>query len=295
MVQSANLSGSDSARPAAGSPDQLQRRDFDRLAAFVHSYSGIKMPPSKITMLEGRLRRRVRETGTANLTEYCRFLFEGDGLQSEAVALIDAVTTNQTEFFREPQHFDQLMRHVLPALLADRRSKLKVWSAACSTGAEPYTLAMVLAEMRRQLASAPRVSILATDLCTEVLQVAARGIYPASIADSVPAALRARYMLRSRDATKALVRVVPELRSLVQFARLNLMATDYPIERDVDIIFCRNVLIYFDKPTQAAVLQRLCRHLRPGGYLFLGHSESLAGLDLPLETVGNTVFRSISP
>ncbi len=294
-MQTANSSGSEPARPPAEPQDRLQRRDFERLAAFVHSYSGIKMPSSKATMLEGRLRRRVRETGAANLSEYCRFLFEGGGLQTEAVALIDAVTTNKTEFFREPQHFDLLTRSVLPELLADRRSKLKVWSAACSTGAEPYTLAMVLAEWQRQLASAPRVSILATDLCTEVLQVAARGIYPASAADSVPAELRTRYMLRSRDEARALVRIIPELRRLVQFARLNLMAAEYPVEPDADIVFCRNVLIYFDKPTQRAVLQRLCRHLRPGGYLFLGHSESLAGLDLPLQAIGNTVFRSVPP
>jgi chemotaxis protein methyltransferase CheR len=293
MPQITNSHGSERGDTAAGSSDRLQRRDFDRLAAFVHRYSGIKMPPGKLTMLEGRLRRRVREVGAVDITDYCRFLFEEDGLQGEAVALIDAVTTNKTEFFREPQHFDLLARTVLPELLAQGRPILKLWSSACSTGAEPYTLAMVLAELRRQVATAPRVQILATDLSTEVLEVAVRGIYPASAADPVPAALRARYVLRSRDAAQALVRIVPELRAQVKFGRMNLMAATYPVDRDLDIVFCRNVLIYFDKPTQRAVLQRLCQHLRPGGFMFLGHSESLTGLDLPLRPVGNTVFRSI--
>ncbi|MDR3535669.1 MAG: CheR family methyltransferase [Acetobacteraceae bacterium] len=273
--------------------DRLHRRDFDRLAAFIESYSGIKMPPSKITMVEGRLRRRVRSTGAASLGEYCRRLFEGGTLEAEAVHLIDAVTTNKTEFFREPEHFDYLTATALPTLLEERRSAsngLKLWSAACSTGAEPYTLAMVLAEFR-QTRSVSRVSILATDLCTEVLQTGAQAIYPEAAVLSVPIELRRRYMLRSRDRTRGLVRIVPGLRDWVQFARFNLMAEDYGVDRDFDVIFCRNVLIYFDKPTQQAVLRRLCRHLRPGGYLFLGHSESVAGLTLPLHVVGHTVFR----
>lgn len=290
-MQTANSSGSERMPMAASQLDRLQRRDFDRLAEFVQRYSGIKMPPAKMTMLEGRLRRRVRETGAADLSDYCRYLFDEGGLQAEAVALIDAVTTNKTAFFREPQHFDVLTQR-LPELLAERRRVLKLWSAACSTGAEPYTLAMLLAGLAQQ-AAGPRVSILATDLSTDVLEVAVRGVYPASMAAEVPAGLRARYLLRSRDSAKGLVRIVPELRGLVQFARLNLMATTYPVERDVDVVFCRNVLIYFDKPTQGAVLQRLCGHLRPGGFLFLGHSETLAGLDLPLEALGNTVFRRI--
>ncbi len=273
--------------------DRLRKHDFDRLAAFIENYSGIKMPPSKITMVEGRLRRRVRTTGAASLSDYCRRLFEGGDLEAESVYLIDAVTTNKTEFFREPEHFDYLTATALPTLLEERRSAsnaLKLWSAACSTGAEPYTLAMVLADFR-QTHSISRVSILATDLCTAVLQTGTQAIYPEAAVQAVPVELRHRYLLRSRDRTRELVRIVPGLRSWVQFARFNLMAEDYGVDRDFDVIFCRNVLIYFDKPTQQAVLQRLCRHLRPGGYLFLGHSESVAGLTLPLSVVGHTVFR----
>lgn len=281
-------------RPAAADGmDHLRQSDFKRLAEFIEAYSGIRMPPSKITMVEGRLRRRVRDTGAVNLEQYCRRLFESGDLPMEAVHLIDAVTTNKTEFFREPKHFDFLRDTALPTLRAGRQMALpmiKLWSAACSTGAEPYSMAMVLAEFY-QHNHGQRVSILASDLCTEVLRLAASGIYPQAAVTAIPIELRRRYLLRSRDAARGVVRIVPELRAWVQFARLNLMSPDYPVDHDFDVIFCRNVLIYFDKPTQHAVLQRLIQHLRPGGYLFLGHSESLAGLALPLQVVGHTVFR----
>jgi chemotaxis protein methyltransferase CheR len=267
--------------------DRLRQSDFRRIAQFVEDYSGIKMPPSKVTMLEGRLRSRVRATGSASLREYCARLFEQGGLGDEAQHLIDAVTTNKTDFFREPDHFRILVQHALPTLLAERRAydqaQVKLWSAACSTGAEPYSMAMAVAEWRAAQ-SGLRVFILATDLCTEVLDEARRAIYPE---------LRRRYLLRSRERSAALVRIVPELRSWVQFRQLNLMDPDYGADRDMDAIFCRNVLIYFEKTTQRAVLERLCRHLRPGGFMFLGHSESLAGLDLPLRAVANSVFRRV--
>jgi chemotaxis protein methyltransferase CheR len=223
-------------------------------------------------------------------------LFDDGTLPDEAVHLIDAVTTNKTDFFREPEHFRILVRQALPTILADRhmvaQAQLKLWSAACSTGAEPYTLAMVLADWRENRPGL-RISILATDLSTEVLAVGRRAVYPEAMVAVVPPDFRHRYLLRSRDKTKQLVRVTPELRGCVRFARLNLMDDNYPLDRDFDVIFCRNVLIYFDKPTQRTVLQRICQHLRPGGYLFLGHSESLAGLDLPLRSVANTVLRRV--
>jgi chemotaxis protein methyltransferase CheR len=280
--------------PRADGFDRLRQSDFRRLAAFIEEYSGIKMPASKITMLEGRLRHRVRDTGAVSLAEYCRMLFEHDGLRTEAVHLIDAVTTNKTDFFREPDHFRILVQQVLPTLLTDRhagdQALLKLWSAACSTGAEPYTLAMVLADWRGQR-NGLRISILGTDLSTDVLTVAQRAIYPEAMVAAVPPEFRQRYLLRSRDRARRLVRIAPELRAWVKLGRLNLMDEEYAVDHDIDVIFCRNVLIYFDKPTQQQVLRRLCQHLRPGGYLFLGHSESLAGLELPLRTVANTVLR----
>ncbi|TXH33940.1 MAG: chemotaxis protein CheR [Rhodospirillaceae bacterium] len=283
-----------SAASALLGSDGLARRDYERLGRFIQEYSGIKMPPNKVTMLEGRLRRRLRATGHASFADYCRYLFEQDGLENETVHLIDAVTTNKTEFFREPDHFRLLQQKILPTLVAEKHGTrpLKFWSSASSTGAEPYTLAMILAEARSQYPSL-RTTILATDICTEVLQTAVLGIYPEAMMAPVPAALRQRYVLRAKDPRSGLVRIAPELRSQVQYARLNLMDTTYPIDHDLDVIFCRNILIYFDKQTQAAVLTRLCDHLRPGGYLFMGHSETLAGFTLPLQLVGPTVFRRL--
>ncbi|HVJ42472.1 MAG TPA: CheR family methyltransferase [Dongiaceae bacterium] len=270
----------------------LVRRDYERLSRFIQGYSGIKMPPNKITMLEGRLRRRLRATGHASFADYCRYLFEDNGLDQEAVHLIDAVTTNKTEFFREPDHFRLLRQQVLPALLDGRRGNapLKFWSAAASTGAEAYTIAMVLLEARETWPQL-RSSILATDICTEVLESAILGIYPESMAAPIPGELRRRYVMQAKDRRSGTIRLVPELRTQVHFARLNLMDDNYPVEKDQDVIFCRNILIYFDKETQLAVLSRLCDHLRPGGYLFMGHSETLAGFNLPLKLVGPTVFQ----
>lgn len=276
--------------PAA---DRLSSRDFERLAAFIQSYSGIKMPFAKLTMLEGRLRRRLRNLDFSTLTEYCHYLFEEGGLEAETVHLIDAVSTNKTDFFREPDHFVFLAERAIPALLArrdvTRQSPLRLWSAACSTGAEPYTLAMVAAEMGAANGFATR--ILATDICTEVLETALSGIYPEPMVEPVPAALRRRYVMRGRGRERDKVRMVPELRSMVAFGRLNLMEAPYPTETGFHAIFCRNVLIYFDKATQKRVLTELCAHLAPGGYLFVGHSETVAGLGLPLVPAGTTIFQ----
>jgi chemotaxis protein methyltransferase CheR len=276
--------------------DRLSPRNFQRLASFIESYSGIKMPPTKITMVEGRLRKRLRATGQPSLKQYCEYVFEQDGLAVEAIHLIDVMTTNKTEFFREPDHFRFLTEQAIPRLLVNSRAgnakPLKIWSAACSIGAEPYTLAMVLMELMQQ-AAGPRYDIVATDISTEVLSTAIAGIYPETMVKPVPPELRRRYILRSKDRARQQVRIVPELRATVRFARINLMEAPYQIDRDMDIIFCRNILIYFDKPTQQAVLQRLTEHLRLGGFLFLGHSETLAGFQLPVEPVGPTVFQKI--
>jgi chemotaxis protein methyltransferase CheR len=280
------------ARESHSHGNSLSRKDFEKLAKFIQSYSGIKMPPNKLTMVEGRLRRRLKATGYATFAQYCRYLFDDGGLEQESVHLIDAVTTNKTEFFREPDHFRILEQSVLADVMRHRngRKPVKVWSAASSIGAEPYTLAMVLAEFAARHRGF-EYNILATDLCTQVLETAVLGIYPEAMMAPVPDALYQRYVLRDKNPKRGLARIVPELRAQVQYARLNLMDASYPIETDQDIIFCRNILIYFDKPTQNAVLQRLCNHLRPGGYLFMGHSETLAGFDLPLTLAGPTVFR----
>lgn len=278
------------AAQSSESTEALSAQNFRRLSEFINGYSGIKMPASKLTMLEGRLRRRLRSTGIASLNDYCRHLFDEGGLDSEIVHLIDAVTTNKTDFFREPAHFEFLERHGLPALAQEGRRRFKAWSAACSIGAEPYTLAMVLDEF----CAASRegdYSILGTDLSTQVLEQAVQGVFAESMIEPVSIARRKRYVMQAKDRSRGHVRIAPRLRSKIAFGRLNLMDEHYPVGADMDLLFCRNILIYFDKPTQSKVLTRLCDHLRPGGYLFLGHSETLNGIDLPVRQIANTIFQ----
>lgn len=277
---------------SAGGSDPLSDADFSRLAELIEGYSGIRMPAMKRLMVEGRLRRRVRDLGLHSLHAYCRHVFDEGGFGAEFVHLIDAVTTNKTEFFREPVHFQYLADTIAPAALADHgRDGIRVWSAACSIGAEPYTIAMVLDDLGRRTRPF-RFEVVATDISTEVLRTAFDGIYDESMAEPVPDDLRQRYFMRSRNAERRQIRVVPELRSTVRFARVNLMDERYSVPADMDAVFCRNILIYFGRDAQRAVLERLCRHLRPGGYLILGHSETLTGMDLPLRPIGPTVFRN---
>lgn len=282
---------SPAARPAdrTAPADSISRRNFARLADHIYGVAGIKMPESKRTMLEGRLRRRLGATGFACFDDYCAYLFDADGLGAEGPHLINAVTTNKTDFFREPAHFDYLCATVLPEFARLDIPAIRCWTAACSTGPEAYTLAMLLDEFTERRGQS--YGILATDLDTEVLEAARRGIYNAELLDPVPERLARKYVMRPNDPRRREVRIAPELRAAIGFARLNLMDERYPVGDPMHLIFCRNVLIYFDKPTQKKVVARLVERLAPDGYLFLGHSESIAGFDLPLTQVANTVFR----
>ncbi|MFT3939990.1 CheR family methyltransferase [Rhodopseudomonas sp.] len=273
---------------------QLSDRQFRSLAELIEDQVGIKMPNAKRLMLEGRLHKRVRALNYSGVSEYVDNLFDKSVLEDELTHLIDVVTTNKTDFFREPQHFDFLKSVAVPDLLKlpNRKSNdLKVWSAACSTGMEAYTTAMVLDDMVRA-GSRFQFRILGTDISTAVLRVATAAIYNREVTAPVPPQFVERYFLSSRDRSRDEVRVVPELRRLTNFTRMNLMDTSYPVDRDVDVIFCRNVLIYFDRATQRKVVEQLCSHLRPGGYLLVGHSESMIHSALPkLRQVQPTVFK----
>lgn len=272
----------------------LSEEDFQRLSRLVYDTCGIKLPPPKKSMLESRLRKRLRHLQMKSFEEYCDFLFAKGGLDEELISLIDVVTTNKTDFFREAAHFDYLVGHALPALrqlgVANSRYPLHVWSAGCSTGEEPYTLAMVLSEYGRAQDDFD-FTILATDISTQVLEKARLGIYPSERVAPVAESLRKRYLLRSRNEEKPQVRIVPELRSKVAFQRLNFMDERFAVPDGIDVIFCRNVIIYFDRPTQQALLQRFCQHIDSGRYIFMGHSETLHGLNLPLVQVAPSVYR----
>jgi chemotaxis protein methyltransferase CheR len=271
--------------------------EFARFSEFIIGQCGIKMPPSKKIMLESRLLKRLRALGVPSYGEYYQYIHSESG-RGELVYMLDAVTTNKTDFFREPIHFQYLAKTILPEVLSEqegskRRDRpLFLWSAGCSTGEEPYTLGMVLSEFAHQH-PALRFSIIATDISTKVLDRARDGIYDEDRIAPLPCELKQRYLLRSKDRGKGLVRIVPELRAAVQFKRLNLMEESFSFSDPLDVIFCRNVIIYFDRRTQERLISRFCRVLRPDGYLFLGHSESVHGFDLPLRRITSTVYRKI--
>lgn len=268
----------------------LSADGLDDFAEVVTAQLGIRMPPGKRGMLRGRLERRARELDL-DLREYHRRFFEDPAAQAaEFQHLLDLATTNKTDFFREPTHFTHLTDQVVPAWrAAPPGGVFRVWCAGCATGEEAYTLAIVLLEARARHDFA--FSILATDVSTRALQVALRAIYPEEQARPVPPTLRSKYLLRGRDSAARLVRIAPEVRALVRFGHLNFLAPRYGIPQPVDVVFFRNVMIYFDRETQRAVVARMCRHLRAGGFLFIAHAETLEGLGLPLRLVGPGVFQ----
>jgi chemotaxis protein methyltransferase CheR len=273
--------------------DALRPAEFRRLRELIHAECGIHLSDEKQTMLEVRLRHRLRSLGLGSLGEYCSYLFQKGTLADELPNLIDVVTTNKTDFFRESRHFDFLVRTAMPSLAscgATGNGNLTVWSAGCSTGEEPYTLAMVLSEYAERHPGF-RFRVLATDISNAVLERARRAIFKSEVVEAVPRDFQRKYLLQSRNREKQLCRIVPELRQTLEFRRLNLMDADFGMADLFDVIFCRNVIIYFDHPTRERLLTRLTRQLQPGGYLFLGHSETLNGIDLPMSLAGPTVYR----
>ncbi|MCM0081353.1 protein-glutamate O-methyltransferase [Geomonas sp. Red32] len=274
-------------------PATLSTKDFNRLSRFIYDTCGIKMPEVKRTMLEARLQKRLRALGMHHFGDYCEYLFDPRGMEQELVHMLDMVTTNKTDFFREPDHFDYLTQTVLPDWCHRHPTgTLSIWSAGCSSGEEPYTLSMVLTEFAERNPGFD-FKILATDISTRVLDKAKAAIYQESQAEPIPMFLKKKYLLRSKDHSSGLVRIVPELREKVRFQRLNFMDDDFGLREQMDIIFCRNVIIYFDRPTQERLLQRFHRQMKPGGFIFMGHSETLSGLDVALASVFPTVYRKM--
>jgi chemotaxis protein methyltransferase CheR len=272
---------------------KLRAREYERLSRYIEEFCGIRIPPSKRVLLEGRLRRRLRALNMRDFAEYCDHVMSSQAGLDEIVPMIDEITTNKTDFFREPVHFDYLSNHALPTLAklgAGPQHPLRVWSAACSSGEEPYSLAMTVSDFAFSRFGY-RYSVLGTDICSEVLDQAQRAIYPDDRIEPIPFSLREKYLLRSKNRTSRLVRIAPHLRVHVTFRRLNFLESNYQIAEPMDVIFCRNVLIYFSRETQTAICTRLCNHLRPGGYLFIGHSETLQGMLGPLRMVAPTIYR----
>lgn len=264
--------------------------DFNVLRQMSNQHSGILVPDDKFDMFYSRLSKRVRALGFSNFKQYCSYLQQQP--EHEFTEFINSVTTNLTSFFREKHHFDFLAQTVLPELLKKNQQNrtVKLWSAGCSTGEEPYTLAMTL---RENLPENWTIKILATDLDTNVLATAAQGIYPLDRVSALPKSTLSRWFQRGTGNNGNQVRVKKELRELIRFNQLNLMQ-DWPMQSHFDFIFCRNVLIYFDKSTKERLANRYAGLLKDGAYLFIGHSESLHQLDTPFQLLGNNIYKKAS-
>ena len=270
---------------------EMSIQEFDFIRSLVTEQTGIRLPEGKREMVYSRLSRRIRALKLGSFSDYCDVIRSGN--KEELVNLVNALTTNLTSFFRERHHFEFLRDIAIPELLQRNATSktLRVWSAGCSTGMEPYSIAITLKEAMRGH-STWGVKVLATDIDTSVLKIASDGVYPLDAVKTVSRESLTRWFRRGRGENEGLVKVADDLRALISFRQLNLIQR-WPMKKKFDIVFCRNVLIYFDKPTQARMLCGFSDHIVSNGYLFLGHSETLHQLCEGFKLLGNTVHRKI--
>lgn len=275
---------------------ELSSELFSRFTLFIKHNCGIHIIPSKKTMLEGRLRKRMRQLLLPTFEDYARYLFNTNKHDSsEMVHFLDVVTTNKTGFFRETPHFDYLVSKILPEFMNRDNRRLvtfRIWSAGCSSGQEPYSLAILLNEFAEKN-PAFRYAILATDLSRCILDTAKAGVYDTNQLDDVTPEHRDKYFVAVRNNSQ--LRITEALRKTIMFKRLNLMNGAFPIKEPLHAIFCRNVMMYFDRDDRKKLVRRFTEQLAPGGYLFTGHSESLAGLSSELHSASNSVYRKPLP
>jgi chemotaxis protein methyltransferase CheR len=271
----------------------MRDNEFEFIRTLVYEHSRIQLGPDKRELVAARLGKRLRATKTESIGQYCELLKRSDA-DDELAHLIDAISTNHTFFFRENAHFDFLRQQIVPEMLARHRTErwpqFSVWSAACSSGEEPYSIAMTLNE------ALPRTSgwnwrIEATDISHRILDKARNAIYRDDVVAKLPAATIKTYFQRGIGPQEGNYRVRAELRSLVTYHQLNLLEGEPPFRDPFQVIFCRNVMIYFDRPTQEELVNKLTRRLVPGGYLLVGHSESLTGIHHSLQLVKPAIYR----
>ena len=266
---------------------------FEEFQRLIYGETGIWLGHSKTSLLCGRLFRRLRALQIPTLAEYYE-LVSNPKHHQERMLMIDAITTNETHFFREPQHFELLTQKVFPRWQAEatrgrRAKKLRIWSAGCSSGEEPYSLAMLLAQQFPATAGWD-ARVLATDISTRMLEQAVKGVYSMGRAGDIPRTFLHQYMRKGIAAQMGLMKVAPEVRGIVQFSRLNLSRGPYAIEEPLDLIFCRNVLIYFDADSKRHVVENLARCISAGGLLFTGHTENLNGVTSVLRNLEPTIY-----
>jgi chemotaxis protein methyltransferase CheR len=272
----------------------LTEKEFQLFRRLIHAEAGISLGDHKRELLRSRLSRRLRAHGCHSFQEYHDRLMAGELGADEQVRMLNAITTNKTDFYREKPHFDFLAAEVVPGLKAAAAKmgerRIRIWSAGCSTGEEAYTIAITLRESLGTLRTWD-VRILASDIDTDVLEQATGGIYPAERAEEIPTCILHSSFRRGTGTQAGQIQIADELRRLVTFRRINLLEEPWPIRTVFDCIFCRNVMIYFDKPTQGRLVERFAGYLKEGGYLFLGHSESLYGISDQYVFLHNTIHQ----
>ncbi|WP_448214262.1 CheR family methyltransferase [Colwellia sp. MEBiC06753] len=268
----------------------LSNSDFKFICDYVYNSSGIVLGESKREMVYRRLTRVVRERKLASFADYCTLLKANP--ESENAYFINAITTNLTSFYREKHHFDYLAKTEFPALLVKNKAskRIRLWSSASSTGEEPYSLAITTYQSFASYLTSWNIKILATDIDSNVLEVAKAGVYSAQKIDDVPVNIQKQFFKQGEGANKDKVKVSQKVKDLITFKQLNLLH-DWPMTGKFDVVLCRNVIIYFDKPTQQELFERYYEILPPGGLLMLGHSENLGSFQRYFENVGRTIFR----
>lgn len=271
----------------------LTEQDFERLRDLARSHLGVRFPENKRAMMQARISRRQRELGLSTAREYCEYLFGEGQASGELEHFLDVTTTHVTYFFREPQQLERLDEEYLAPLIqrADREGRpLRVWSAACSTGEEVWTLGIMVDAVARRVGVTPRVELVGTDVSNRVLMRALRAVYPEADLEKVDPELRARHFLRSKNRARGEVRVVSELRQQASFRPFNLMSASYPVPTGQDLVLLRNALIYFDRPTQEQIVSRVATHVRPGGLFCVGLTESLHGFDVGMRHRERSIY-----
>jgi len=271
----------------------LTRKEYELFRKLVYAKSGINLGDQKMQLVRARLGKRLRQCGFKTFKDYYDHIID-DPTGEELSTLLDAISTNTTHLFRESHHFD-FLKQIITGWTADRRwcignKELRIWSAGCSSGEEPHSIAMLAYETLRSH-PAIELKLLATDISVQMLSRAKLGLYEPHRVGTVPPALKTRYLMKVRHDGQNMVQLIPELRRLITFTRFNLMRPTFSFRHGFDVIFCRNVMIYFDKPTQQSLVAKFTHHLKSGGYLMIGHSESLNPIQHSLSYVEPTIYR----
>ncbi len=269
---------------------ELNEKDFNLFREVIYRESGINLSPMKKALVQSRLMRRMRELQIRDFNEYYEYLNEN--YDDERIHLINCITTNKTDFFREAGHFDYMKNEVLPRYVKENRKSIRIWSAGCSTGEEPYTIAISLLEFFKDK-TLPDIKILATDIDTKVLETAMEGTYKEETVKVVDKEVLRRYALKGVGKNAGYYRMKDSVKKMIYFKRLNLLADTFPLKNKFDIIFCRNVVIYFDRNSQVKLFKQFYNYLNNDGYLFIGHSETLTSVSNLFQFRGRSVYGKV--